>query len=499
MHRKAIAALLAVLMILGMSPVFCFADALDNPGVFITVNDIKGETMEVAVKIKGGTDSSFKAVGTVLEYNAAQLELVRWSTTAAIELNNVDTAKDGWAAAKAVESVSPEIVSGKPAMAFTSNGKGYLYMGAEAAVAQQFEQDQQLVTVRFRYQPGASFDTAKESIKYVTDDEVAFYSPVKGQMIYQAENPATGAYKFYYLRPLTISDSGDVTVDDAPPAGGQTIPTPENEVKTSDAAISAGTGTADPDDFVSYTFYDWDGTLLGTRVVAKNTGSLIDPNTDENRATYEGKSEAELTALGAAPIVPYGEKLENADKSVSTINKAGYSYAGWVDFDQTSTPDVSRDEEDGQTITGSGGTLVPLTGASENKVLRAAYNEIKYADGGIGWMDYDDDNIYLIEHSPFKASGMSYVKSTITVKRANTSRRSADGIYLTLSLRPRGLGETRLNINLGDSDLETYELVMPKLAYQTYANQAVTLTLFSNGGLTLSDPENIGASEMQVN
>jgi len=492
MQKKALSLLLALLMLLGVSGT-CFGAALDMPGVTIAVNDIKGETMEVAIKVSGHGDSMFKSVGAVVQYDSSKLTPIRWSTNAAIGLKDVGTARDGWSSATAVESVSPDIVSGKPAMAFTSGGKGYLYLGAETAVAQNFKEDTQVVTVRFGYANGADFEGAKDSVQFVQDDGAAFYSPVKGQMIYQTEDPMNGAYKFYYLRPLTENADGNITTET--PGDGDVIPSePSKDVSTSDTAISAGTGTADPDDFVSLTFYDWDGTLLGTRIVAKDTGSLIDPNTAENRGNYVNESgeavytDAELAAMGVAPIVPQGNRLSGAQDQTGTVveavNKAGYTYAGWVD-QNTGLSSPAGLPASSVVATIDAADLIPLTGIKENKVVKAAYDETSSLVENLPAM-------YSISYSPFE-SGNGGLQTTFTITRTERSRRVAEGkLVLVLQLRPNSRGVTRLEVPLGNSDLETFTLTMPSNASSMYqASNAISYSLYDESGNVRCPSKNI--------
>ena len=493
--KKAISMVLAALMLLAL-PITSFgATDLSRPEVTIAVNNIKDETMEVALKVGTG---NFKSVGAVLEYDATKLQPIRWSTTAAIDVpKDPDNAADGWAHAAVIESICPDNLSGKPALAYQSGGTGYLYLGAEAAAALNFTEATQVVTVRFAYLAAAGddrFANAAATVKFAQDNNVAFASPVKGSMIYQTEDRTTGEYKFYYFNPLTDLGSGVVTDPSVP---GDVV-TGEPTVDPVPDGDTANKGEANTDDFVSVTFYDWDGTLLGTRIIAKGTGSLIDPNTAENKDKYSGiTDDAELAALGVAPKAPEGGTLTNG-ADISAVNKAGYTYAGWVDYSGTSTPEVAGSAAAGQSITANGQTLVALSGLTQNAVLRAAYDEKTTAEGGIG--STARNRRYKVSHSAFvESEDGSSVITTITVKRDSASRRSTSGTMLAVTLRPYGLGETQLLVPLGDADLETYQLIMPLAAYRNYSvDNGVSYELRAGNGSTLSDSNDITAAEMQV-
>lgn len=495
--KQAISLLLAALLLFAL-PVTSFAAAPAKPDVSIAVNNIKDETMEVSIMVGSG---NFKATGAVLQYDAAKLQPIRWSTTAAISVpKDPATPEAGWAAAAVIESICPDNLAGKPAMAYQSGGTGYLYVGAEAAAAQEFTAPTAVVTVRFAYLESKSetrFSTAAATVKFAADNDVSFASPVKGSMIYQTENRSTGEYRFYYLNPLTDLGGGAVTDPSVP--GEDLIPA-EPAVTPDKDGETANKGEASTDDFVSVTFYDWDGQLLGSRIIAKGTGSLTDPNTTSNRALYVNAdgtakyTDLQLTQMNVAPLVPQGETLTGAvDKSgnaVSTVNKEGYTFAGWVDYSDYSTPNVDIASSDRNNIPEA--SLVALSGLTQNLTLKAAYNETGTSTGGNSTRRYD------LYYSPFKNNAQkTFLETTITVVRKPEARKTSDGKYLVISLRPLNAGETRVRIELGDKDIETYTLSMPTKAADTYmVSNALSLSLQDGTGTTRSSGVTIKAEEI---
>lgn len=480
--RKAISMVLAAMLLFAL-PASCFAAAPAKPDISIAVNNIKDETMEVAIQVGAG---NFKSVGAVLEYDASKLQPMRWSTNAAITVTkDPATAAAGWAGSTVIESVCPDELSGKPALAYQTGTTGYLYLGAEAAAARSFTASTQVVTVRFTYlaaKTDARFSEAAATVKFAQNKEAAYASPVKGSMIYQTEDRTSGEYKFYYLNPLTDTGSGIVADPSIP--DGDKISTPS--VTPDPSGETANKGEADTEDFVTIAFYDWDSTLLGTRIVAKGT-SLIDPNTAVNRADYvngDGTAkytDAQLAEKGVAPLAPEGNVLagglDSSGNAVTAVNKAGYTYAGWVDYTADSTPRVAITDRNHNTITGT----KALTNLTESAVLKAGYNE-GTTIGTAG----NSSRYYTVHTSPFKLnSAGTFLETTLTVVRTEKARRINEAKTLVLILRPAGAGDTLIRVNLGDADIQTYTLSMPTRASETYSElDALTYGLWDEGGIT---------------
>ena len=484
MKKKAIGVLLAATMLLA-TPCGAFADTSTSwetvPKVSLQANNISGadhDTLEFSIVVN---NSNFKALGAAFEYDAGKLELIDWTTTeSAVQLDGATS----WQTAAIVESKCPDRISGKPAFAYKNGNTGYLYMGAESAAAQEIGDPTQVVTVRFGYVGGTTLGGIDaDSIKFASG-EAAYKSPVKGSMIYQTEDRASGNTKFFYLNPLKESTGGgyeeDTDLSGSGAIGGETgggsTPSPIDP----QPGDTVNTGTADANDFVSIVFYDWNGDLIGSRIINKG-GSLIDPNTAENKTNhpeYLTMSDAELASAGIAPVVTEGgffydkggAPIQN-NAGANVVNKAGYTFAGWVDFNTGySTPNIANSAAAGATH--SSEELVPLTNISNNLILQAAYDENAGVIGSSGMRRY-----YEINYSNF-VSQNGGLETTFTVIRNAASRRVIGGeAFLKLTITPNGAGNTILKIPLGSNDVEQYVLQMPSGADKNYNAKAISYTL----------------------
>lgn len=501
-------AILLAAMLLLATPYSAFAASSweTAPSVSLQASNIQGadrDTLELSVVVK---NSNFKALGAALEYDTNVLQLIDWTSTgAAVNLSGAT----GWNSASIVESKSPDNMAGKPALAYANGAanKGYLYMGAESAVAQDITDATQVVTVRFGYVGSATFSAVQaDTIKFASG-EAAYKSPVKGSMIYQTEDRATGNSKFFYLNPLKENGSGgyeeDTNISGSGEIGGDGTTTPGGIVPEENGE-TVNTGKADASDFVSLTFYDWDDTLLGTRIVTKGD-SLKDPN-GADKAEYEALktqiggtvTDADLEANGFAPLVPYGNELTGANNfsgtPVTATNKIGYEYAGWVDYNTgMSTPQGAANLSEVLKIDPD--TIVSLDQLQTSRVLKPAYNESEAL--GKGTLA---QHRYAINYTKFKNGGVG-VQSTFTVSRTEKTRRGTDGnVTLIVDLRPKGLGQTRLLIPLGKTDVESYTITMPANGYSVYTPaNGISLSVQDAEGNSRSGTQNIKAEYINHN
>lgn len=488
-------------------------------------------SLEISLQISAG--SHFKTAGILLEYDYSKLRPIAWDkeqtpipvpdlseireaaereepgSTAAAPAGTIEEAALAWRRAAVLETKAPGWVSAKPALSYRSGDKGYLYLGAEQIRAVPTEKDTAAATVRFAYAKGVipSKDYVASALNFVetrADMKVAYASPVRGSALYQSEDPETGETRIYSHKALLRTESGSVREDTGVPAGEKLAAGAINVFTYVQEGKTVDVRPTETKDYVSVTFYDWDDTLLGTRVVAKGEGSLIDPNLPENRKEYVNEdgtakyTDGELAAMGVAPLAPEGNVLTGGQDpegaAVTVINKAGYRYAGWVDHSGTSTPDVGIGAAAGQTIEGNGQELAALEGLTENRVLRAAYDEDSFQIGSTFRRRF-----YTVEHSDFTECGEGFIKTMITVKRDQHSRRSENGVVLAITLRPYMLGESQVHIALAGKDIETYWIVMPVGANATYAKDNGISYMVQNADQeSLSEYVDIPAAEMTV-
>lgn len=262
---------------------------------------------------------------------------------------------------------------------------------------------------------------------------------------------------------------------------------------------AAGGDTSGPpstDDFRTVVFYDWDGTLLGSRIVAvggslkgeklEDCGDGADqaPKPPEGELLYDADGDGEYDFIG------------NNNVGNDAKNKAGYTFAGWVDYETGySVPNVPSTERSIAKIPKD--QLVSLSKIQENLILKAAYDENDKLSTGANMTTNPNLRRYLISYTPFVKSGTS-VTTTITVRRPENARRSVEGeAYLRIALQPIGLGQTVVTVPLGMSDVETFVFSMPVGADATYnAVSAITLSITNYENATISAPTLISASEL---
>lgn len=255
---------------------------------------------------------------------------------------------------------------------------------------------------------------------------------------------------------------------------------------------AAGGGTSGPpstDDFRTVVFYDWDGTLLGSRIVAvggslkgeklEDCGDGADqaPKPPEGELLYDADGDGEYDFIGN----------NNAGNDVK--NKAGYTFAGWVDYETGySVPNVTVAAAKGQKAE----DLVSLSDITRNLVLKAAYDENSAILGSNA-----TNRRYLISYTPFVLKN-GVLETTITVRRPQNARRSPEGnASLSVALQPTGYGQTKVTIPLGKSDCESITFAMPSNAASNYhKNTALALSVLNAEGNSISATVSIKANEI---
>ena len=147
------------------------------------------------------------------------------------------------------------------------------------------------------------------------------------------------------------------------------------------------------------------------------------------------------------------------------MNKAGYVFAGWSDYNTGLTNPVGGTWDDAVLTLKPEDLITNLSNIGTNKIIKAAYNETNAIVATLP----DDPSMYAVTYSPF-VSGGGGLQTTFTVTRNSSSRRAREGeVYLVIELRPLGRGLTRIRVPLGKSDVETFTLTMPNNAASIYS------------------------------
>lgn len=222
-------------------------------------------------------------------------------------------------------------------------------------------------------------------------------------------------------------------------------------------------GQLDAAGMVTVSFFDWDDTFLGARTVPVGGALLGDHNSPRQRGD----------AWYQAPLPPeYNEILDAAGAPTGIINKGGYLFAGWVDFETGhSVPNVAASATAGQAIPES--ELVSLHSIRSSLRVKAAYSEDVNTIGGLV-----SQRRYVFSYSPFKAEE-GVIKSVFTVTRPPNARKAIGGIaYMKVVLRIKGSGQWPVEpIPLGKSDYVAIKHQMPGFA-STYLDET--------GGISVS-------------
>ena len=434
-----------------------------------------GKTFELGLRVK---QEGLKSVSATLSFDADKLIPASWDA----EATPVDlTGAKGWDTAKELPTkLAADGMFYKPARAWLdAEGKtGYLYLGA--AYDTPADVDGLTTLVRFAYAGGVKpeelkLDGGADSVVRFAPDEAALANTLFPQKLgYTVRGAAEGQLTQYLYEPIKEGADG------APEADADyafCILEADKEFSLTDGGSNAGGGSADG--FCTVVFYDWDGTLLGSRVVAKG-GSL--------RGDHNSKDERDNAAPNAAPLPPEGNAiLDSEGNDTGVVNKAGYSFAGWVDYETGhTTPSAALANAAGLTIDDE--ELIELTNIQENKVVKAAYDE-----SSIGATT--SAKRYDVSYSPFETGGGG-LQTTFTVSRKATARRGNEGVmYLQLTLRPLDRGATVISVPLGKGEVETFMLTMPSSAVSTYqATNAISYVVYTELDTGKTDNRSLSAN-----
>ena len=231
---------------------------------------------------------------------------------------------------------------------------------------------------------------------------------------------------------------------------------------------------------VTVSFFDWDGTFLGTRTVRKG-GSL----TGDSAATAEQRGNDPTQA----PLPQEGNTL-TTEKGTSVTNKAGYAFVGWVEYtkDGSSTPIVARNNNTMQDIAAD--RLVTLSNLEKDISVQAAYKEVSLGANAA-------KRFYSIERSTFAKVGPN-LECTLTVFRgANARRGNSAQMYLQVALVPKGMSATTLYLPIAGTDVETTTITLPANATNTYARVSCRVVTYVDGvRINVSRTFTINAADM---
>lgn len=369
-----ICALLLPTMILAQAALTTAPDDT-APDVKVVSTLIGGQYLEVGLNIDNKEAGTFQSAGVLLSYDPDMLTPIKWGEVtgeggavledAKLKLTPETDAATVWDKAVILPSKGADSLSGKLAEAFVLNGKGYLYLSAEAARA-----------MSLRQALPAEVGTAPEGIPATTTSGQA----VSG--IGKAETAAEEATTVRFLvntktetpeggeaitRPYNLSELASsldlVTYDGtagSPNAEAQTLlrysPLAIDLAATKIAGISyisdntdyttAGFDKAVNLEFVwiqegqtvnsggggdlskvsAVIFYDWDESLMGSKLVAAGDAK----QTEEALAAFEmeNKSAAASNFDIAMPTLEPIYDGNAPDKKLTY--KKGYNFAGWV-------------------------------------------------------------------------------------------------------------------------------------------------------------------------
>lgn len=231
-----------------------------------------------------------------------------------------------------------------------------------------------------------------------------------------------------------------------------------------------------PDCF-SVTFYDWDNSYLGTRVV-KSGGSLrgdhetpMSRGVEPDEAPKPPEYELLFDAMDNNEYKFYGIN----DPHNGVCNKRGYLFAGWVDINECSVPVVTPIMARGQQIPRN--SLVSLKNIRRDMVLKAAYDEDRMILGA-----NTGTRRYQISFSPFCIKNNSFY-TEVTVRRPENARRIPEGEkYLMVTSKLLGWGSFPAKYALGDKDVETMSLSIPMPAERYESDAALCFAVIDMQG-----------------
>ncbi|WP_130862503.1 hypothetical protein [Bacilliculturomica massiliensis] len=477
------------------------------PKVTVKVNQVTDDdTLEVSLQADGAGSGRILSVAAVLRYDTERLTLIGWDASKTPVALSTEPA-----APVSGQTMAPGNVAGKPSLAFraaageggaeeTEKSAAYVYVAAQGHNGNDLTAGKELATIRFRIQGPAG-----EAADFTDALSLAELTEFQPQFPMAAAPAAMNVSGRYYRSDWTADGAGMENY------ARLTVEAGEIASPTRGPSLYGGGGSGGPADssaFASLTFYDWDDTLLGTRIVAKGA-SLKDPNSEEtdndgngipDKKDYEtllasaapeqiGENghllDSVLEENGFAPVAPEGNLLvspvtDQNGEPISAVNKEGYLYAGWVDYATgRSTPDSRLTDNTNNVAKQTG--LVDLASVSASQTVKAAYNEdaSKIGVSATGAQNNTAAKRYQVYYSPFVRTSAGYV-TTFTVKRSGSTRRANDGeTYLQIGLQYLGFQSSTLRVVPGVKDIETFELTLPLNAAATFnTDRAVAYQIF---------------------
>ncbi len=328
------------------------------------------------------------------------------------------------------------------------------------------------------------------------EKELLLHSPLGAKMEYGEENRANLATKLWYLSPLAAT-AGGLAVEH-PGKTDNLLAYPGNvdfEVRETGESVNTGGGPANPDDFASIVLYDWDETLLGSIIIAKEAGETeIQKALDQFVSRrYAGYTE-EITFPADLSQESY-----QPDPDKPLTYKKGYNFAGWVEVNGGAETESLEEAF----------TAYPELGVTPSAIVdgRPVYPEGTF--NAAKW-DYSQtpeggwNNISLkagyVENALCNVGGSNYTVLAPTYNRYGSASQTVGQYVLNLIFKrenTEGNGVTRLkspairvsyvidgvtlysSVTLVNSDLTEGEVIVPRLASEVSAT-IIDLAEFAN-------------------
>lgn len=322
-YKRIICSAIIISLIFSVIPLFGAYAEETEPTIEIIGSTIKRDNkfFELGMEITAGSEGFFSA-GIALEYDSSVITPVAWDGE---DINMSD--RTDWQNVAALPAISPKGISGRTALAYQKDGKGYLSLTGEAPLPVKTLADKRVITVRFKYEGGD--DTARAvnkqrvidgfaegKIVSLSDDIISADSPVGQMVLYRAGGDAETEY--YYTSVETTQGIMTEKKLSAPPV----FKLKENE-------DSADSGGSDASKFAALVFFDWDeSTLLGSMVV---DSAMPEEEIKETINTY--------TQTLMPPDADMSNWSDTAAKAYTTYDTKyplashdGYSFGKWIDF-----------------------------------------------------------------------------------------------------------------------------------------------------------------------
>lgn len=400
----------------------------------------------------------FQTAGVVLSYDTEVLRPVDWteagtevqlgsawnSPNAAVPAVGADVQKEG----------AVRTVSGKPALAYevqdaleADYGRGYLYLGADALRYEDLEHVR-VVTVRFKYAQGKSFDDVSMPTSVAKSSDSMGLSLAPAEIAQEAIPHARAL--------LTTGNPDGITVDcytyaeDIREGSGDLECEVVFEKIPDGKSVSAG-GSSMGGDY-AITFFDWDGRVIDAITAPQDARERVD--------TYT--------------------RMLTDDSTSLLRTKAGYDFACWLYVTQgkealetehdTFVADKDRtvfviDEADFSDLSQYAGEGKDHWGLS----VQAAYVENADCNSGVS----DGTNIYYTideEHAVYTRYGSASATDgrysvTYTVRRENSAGKGVTKLHepaVFVTMKPNLSDPTQnliTKLDLMNTDETTFEVV----------------------------------------